>query len=117
MLFGLTNAPATFQNFINNVVHLFLDLFITAYLNDILIFYKDLNDHKRHVQEVLGAIQKNGLHLAAEKCEFYTTSLKYLGFIISTEGCSPHLAKIKIVLNWGKLDDQSLESKEILKTT
>ena len=75
MPFGLTNAPATLQNFINDVLRPFLDLFVTAYLDDILIFSENLKDHKRHVREVLGALQKNGLHLAAEKCEFHRTSV------------------------------------------
>ena len=99
MPFGLTNAPATFQNFINDVLRPFLDLFVTAYLDDILIFSENLKDHKRHVREVLGGLQKNGLHLAAEKCEFHRTSVKYLGFIISTEGCALDPAKIETVVN------------------
>ena len=49
MPFGLTNAFATFQNFINDVLRPFLDLFVTAYLDDILIFSENLKDHKRHV--------------------------------------------------------------------
>ena len=115
MPFGLTNAPATFQNFINDVLHPFLDLFVTAYLDNIVIFLENLKHQKRHVQEVLGALQKNGLHLAAEKYEFHRTSVKYLGFIISTKGCVPDPAKIETVVNWGKQEDESLESKDIAK--
>ena len=59
----------------------------------------------------MGALQKHGLHLAAEKCEFHRTSVKYLGFIISTEGCALDPAKIETVVNWGKPEDESLESK------
>ena len=66
MPFGLTKAPATFQNFKNDVLHPFLDLFVTAYLDDNLLFSENLKDHKRHVREILGALQKNGLNLAAE---------------------------------------------------
>ena len=55
MPFGLTNAPATFQNFINDVLRPFLDLFVTAYLDDILIFSESLKEHKRHVRQVLAA--------------------------------------------------------------
>ena len=115
MPFGLTNAPATFQNFVNDVLRPFLDLFVTAYLDDIIIFSENLKNHKRHVREVLGALQKNGLHLAAGKCEFHRTSVKYLGFIISTEGCAPDPAKIETVVNWGKPEDESLGSKDISK--
>ena len=106
MPFGLTNAPATFQNFINDVLRTFLDLFITASLDDILIFSESLKEHKRHVRQVLVALKNNGLHLAAEKCEFHRTSVKYLGFIISTEGCAPDPAKISTVVNWGKEENK-----------
>ena len=113
--FHFTNAPATFQNFINDVLHPFLDLFVTAYLDDILIFSENLMDHKRHVREVLGALQKNGLHLASEKCEFHKTSVKYLGFIISTKRCAPDPAKIETVVNWGETEDDSQNSKDASK--
>src|SRR6266705_2778758 len=102
MPFGLTNAPAIFQNFINDVLRPFLDLFVMAYLDDILNFSEKLADHKRHVRQVLRAMQENGLHLAAHKCEFHRTSVKYLGFIINTEGCAPDPAKISTVEEWGK---------------
>ena len=115
MLFGLTNAPATFQNFINDVLRPVLDLFVTAYLDDILIFSENLRDHKRHIREVLGALQKNGLHLAADKCEFNRTLVKYLGYFISTERCAPDPAKIETVVNWGKPKDEILGSKDISK--
>ena len=115
MPFGLTNTPATFPNFINNVWRPFLDLFVRDYLDDILIFSQNLKDHKRHVREVLGALQKNWLHLAAEKCEFHRNSVKYIGFIISTVGCAPDPAKIETVVNCGKPEDESLESKDISK--
>ena len=111
----MTNAPATFQNFINDVLRPFLDLFVTAYLDDILIFSENLKDHKRHVREVLGALQKNGLHLASEKCEFHKTSVNYLGFFISSEGCAPDPAKIETVVNWGTTEDDSQNSKNTSK--
>ena len=115
MPFGFTNAPAKFQNFINDVLRPFLDLFVTAYLDDIQIFLENLKNHRRQVREILGALQKNRLHLAAGKYEFHRTSVKYLGFIISTEGCVPDPAKIETVVHWGKPEDESLESRAILK--
>ena len=101
MPFGLTNAPASFQNFINDVLCPFLDLFVTAYLDDILIFSSTLKEHKQHVRQVLTRLQENSLHLAPHKCEFHRTSVKYLGFIINTKGCAPDPAKITTVVEWG----------------
>ena len=63
MPFGLTNAPAPFRNFIKDVPHPTLDLFVTAYLDDILIS-ENLRDHKIHVRQVLTALEKNGPHFA-----------------------------------------------------
>ncbi len=101
MPFGLTNAPATFQHFINDVLRPFLDIFATAYLDDILIYSESLREHKRHVRQVLQALSDAGLHLAPEKCEFHRQSVKYLGFIITTEGVAPDPAKVATVQEWG----------------
>ena len=53
MPFGLTNAPATFQRFINSVFADMLDVCMVVYLDDILIYLDNMEDHKKHVQEVL----------------------------------------------------------------
>jgi hypothetical protein len=84
MPFGLTNAPASFQHFINDVLRPYLDVFVTAYLDNILIYSDNLKEHRRHVLKVLEALSKVGLHLKPEKCEFHQQEVKYLGFIIST---------------------------------
>ena len=54
----------------------------------------------------MAALKDNELHLAAEKCKFHRTLVKYLGFIISTEGCVPDPAKISTVVNWGKEENK-----------
>src|SRR4029077_4580766 len=61
MPFGLTNAPASFPHFINDALRPFLDLFVSAYLDDILIFSETLKEHKRHVRQVLERPQAYGL--------------------------------------------------------
>ena len=86
MPFSLTNAPADFQCFINDVLHPFLDAFCIAYLDDILIYSKTLEEHQAYVKKVLEALSKVGLHLNLEKCEFHKTEVKYLGLIISADG-------------------------------
>jgi hypothetical protein len=70
MPFGLTNAPADFQRFINDVLSPFLDIFATAYLDDILIYSDNLEEHREHVRQVLDKLSAAGLHLKPEKCEF-----------------------------------------------
>lgn len=100
MPFGLTNAPATFQTFVNDALQPFLDRFVTAYLDDILIYSETLEEHKRHVRQVLEVLSMNGLHLKPEKCHFNQTEVKYLGLIIGQEGIKMDPAKVETVRNW-----------------
>ena len=100
MPFGLTNAPADFQHFINDVLRPFLDVFCTAYLDDILVYSESLEQHKQHVRMILEALTKAGLHLKPEKCHFHKKQVKYLGFIITTEGVTVDPAKIATIMEW-----------------
>lgn len=70
MPFGLCNALATFQHFVNNIFRDVLDLFVIVYLEDILIFSTSLKLHRDHVKQVLHRLRHNALYAKAEKCEF-----------------------------------------------
>jgi hypothetical protein len=100
MPFSLTNAPASFQHFINDVLRPYLDILVTAYLDNILIYSDHLQDHRSHVLKVLEALSKAGLHLKLEKCEFHPQEVKYLGFIISTSGINMDPAKVATIQEW-----------------
>jgi hypothetical protein len=100
MRFGLTNALVTFQNFINNVLAPYLDRFCTAYLDDTLIYSDTFEEHQKHVNLVLEAFEKAGLHLKPEKSEFHYQEVKYLGLIISMEGIKMDPEKITAVQDW-----------------
>jgi hypothetical protein len=100
MLFGLTNTPATFQNFINNVLVCYLDRFCMAYLDNMLIYSNTFEEHQQHVSLVLEAFEKVGLHLKPEKCEFHHQEVIYLGLIISIEGIKMDPARIHDVQDW-----------------
>lgn len=73
MPFGLANGPSSFQTYINNVLHGMLDVFCTAYIDDILIYSDSKKKHWKHVQKVLGALQSAGLQANIKKCKFYVT--------------------------------------------
>ena len=86
MPFGLTNAPASFQCFLNTIFSDLLDVFVIIYLDDILIFSLNEEDHVKHVSEVLRRLQKHNLFAKGEKCVFHTDSVEYLGHIIGLGG-------------------------------
>jgi hypothetical protein len=100
MPFSLTNAPATFQNYINDVLAPYLDHFCTAYLDDTLIYSDNFEEHQQHIRLVLDAFAKAGLHLKPEKCKFHQQEVKYLGLIISMEGIKMDPEKIRAVQDW-----------------
>ena len=74
-----------------------LDVFCTAYLDDILIYSETAKEHRRHVREVLTRLRKARLHVDLRKCEFETQRVKYLGLIITTEGVKMDPKKIETV--------------------
>ena len=82
MLFRLTNALATFQELINNVLRLYLDIFVIAYLDNIIIYLEDKKDYIKYVTKVLKALDKHNLRLKLKKCEFYKTKVNFLGYIV-----------------------------------
>ena len=85
-LFGLANASSTFQRYVNWVLRDFLDEFVSAYLDDILIFSSDsLRDHQKKISTVLQCLADAGLQLDVDKCEFEVQSTKYLGFIVEAD--------------------------------
>lgn len=100
MPFGLTNAPATFQTRINQILHPFLDVFCTAYIDDILIFSNTRKEHRQHVRQVAKALLDAGLHCEINKCEFEVQEVTYLGMIISTTGVKMDPEKTKAIDEW-----------------
>jgi hypothetical protein len=100
MPFGLTNGPATYQRYMNDVLFDYLDVFCTAYLDDILIYSENELEHTAQVRLVLQRLQDAGLQADIKKCEFDVKRTKYLGFIISTEGIEVDPEKVAVVREW-----------------
>lgn len=100
MPFGLTNAPSIFQSMVNDLFRQYLNEFVVVYLDDILIYSANPDEHEKHVQTVLEILEQNGLFVKAEKCEFHTTGTSFLGLVISKDGVSMDPAKIKAVQEW-----------------
>jgi hypothetical protein len=98
--FGLTNGPATYQRYMNDVLFEYLDVFCTAYLDDILIYSENELEHQSHVEKVLTRLRAAGLQADIKKCEFSVTKTKYLGFIVSTDGIEVDPEMVEAVINW-----------------
>src|SRR2546429_8048406 len=82
MPFGLANAPATFQAYINRALAGLVDVTCIVYIDDILLYFKDPKAHRRHVAEVLKRLRKHGLYAKLSKCKFSTDTVEFLGFVI-----------------------------------
>ncbi|KAF8673095.1 hypothetical protein RHS04_07684 [Rhizoctonia solani] len=100
MTFGLTNAPAAFQHFMNKLFKDLLDVCIIIYLDDILIYLKDDTSHTQHVHEVLCCLLENQLFCKASKCTFHITSVEHLGIIVLNKGFSLDKLKIQAMQEW-----------------
>ncbi|GBG63520.1 hypothetical protein CBR_g38588 [Chara braunii] len=100
MPFGLTNAPATFQCLMDKILREQIGRFVVVYLDDILIFSKSMEEHRKHLEEVLTILKKSQLHLNLEKSEFGRDSVIYLGHRSSAAGLEPEATKVEVIRNW-----------------
>ena len=103
MLFSLCNGPASFQNYINDTLHEYLNDFCTVYLDDILIYSDNEAEHEIHVKHVLQKLEEADLQADITKCAFHVTQVSYLGLIIITEGVKMNSAKVDTIINWPTL--------------
>jgi hypothetical protein len=100
MSFGLTNAPAYFMYLMNSVFMPELDKFIMVFIDDILIYSKNLEDHARHLHIILQRLRDHHLYAKFSKCEFWLDTVKFLGYTISSNGISVDPSKVQEVLDW-----------------
>jgi len=100
MLFGLTNAPAQFQSHMQNIFGDLLDISVVIYLDDILIFSKNLEEHRQVGCEVLRRLQENGLYAKESKCEFHRQSVEFLGMTVSARGLEMCRDKVQTIQEW-----------------
>jgi hypothetical protein len=100
MPFGLTNAPATFQAVVDHAIRPFLDKFAVCYLDDILIFSKTLEEHRKHVRQVLDALHAQKLSVNMDKSEFHVTKTVFLGYEITPGQIRMEPTKVEAIKKW-----------------
>ena len=100
MSFGLTNAPSYFMNMMNKVFMEFLDKFVVVFIDDILVYSKNEEEHKEHLRLVLEKLREHELYAKFNKCEFWLKEVGFLGRVISGEGIAVDPTKVVTVTNW-----------------
>ena len=96
MFFGLCNSPATFQSFMNDIFRDMLDEgWLVIYMDDMLIFSKDLETHRKYIHRVLQRLQGHDLFLKPEKCVFETNEVEFLGLIVRPDTLAMDPTKIQ----------------------
>jgi hypothetical protein len=100
MSFGLTNAPAYFMYLMNSVFMTELDKFVVVFIDDILIYSKNSEDHAKHLRIVLQKLRDHRLYAKFSKCEFWIDTVKFLGHTVSSNGISVDPSKVQEVMDW-----------------
>jgi hypothetical protein len=100
MHYRLTNAPTSFQHFMNNIFKDLLDIYVVIYLDNILIFSADPASHQKHICKVLCQLCTNSLFTKIKKCKFSIATTSFLSFVISPEGFQTDKLKIQVICNW-----------------
>lgn len=100
MPFGLTNAPSTFQGLMKDVFRPFLRKFVLVFFDDILVYSRNLEEHKGHLRKVLNTLRQHQLYVKRSKCRFACTEIDYLGHLISVQGVRANPEKIAAMLEW-----------------
>ena len=100
MPFGLSNIPASFQNYINKILAKKLDIFVIVYLNDIFIYIKNLGQaYVNDIQWVFKKLRKNGLFANLKKCCFHKDEVRFLGYVVSAQRVKIEEESINAVKN------------------
>jgi hypothetical protein len=100
MSFGLTNAPAYFMYMMNKVFMEYLDKFIVVFIDDILVYSRNEEEHEGHLRLVLQKLRDHKLYAKLSMCEFWLKQVAFLGHVVSKGGISVDPSKVQDVLSW-----------------
>ena len=100
MSFGLKNAPAAFMDIMNSVFQPYVNQFVVMFIDDVLLYSKDRENHDTHLRVVLETLRKEQLYAKLSKCEFWLNEVSFLRRIVSKEGIRVDPKKIEVVVEW-----------------
>jgi hypothetical protein len=114
MSFGLMNAPAYFMYLMNSVFMDYLDKFVVVFIDDILIYSQNEQEHEEHLRNILQRLRDCQLYAKLSKCEFWISEVLFLGHIINREGLAVDPKKVTTILDWKhqKMSEESRVSSE-----
>ncbi|GJX85039.1 putative reverse transcriptase domain-containing protein [Tanacetum coccineum] len=98
--FWLTNAPAVFMDLMNHVCKPYLDKFVIVFIDDILIYSKNKEEHGKHLKTILKLLRSEKLYAKFSKCDFWLDSVQFLSHVIDSSGVHVDPAKIEAIKNW-----------------
>ncbi|GJU01094.1 putative reverse transcriptase domain-containing protein [Tanacetum coccineum] len=100
MPFSLTNAPAVFMDLMNRACKPYLDKFVIVFIDDILIYSRNKEEHADHLRRILELLRKEELYAKFSKCDFWINIVQFLGYVIDSQGINVDPTKIEAVKNW-----------------
>nr|GFB67211.1 hypothetical protein [Tanacetum cinerariifolium] len=100
MPFGLTNAPDVFTDLMNRVCNPYLDKFVIVFIDDILIYSRNKEEHANHLRIILEFLREEKIYAKFSKCDFWISIVQFLRHLIDSPGLHVDLAKIEAVKNW-----------------
>ena len=103
MSFGLTNPPASFLDLMNRVFHPYLDQFIIVFIDDILVYSKNVEEHAFYLRIVLQTLRDRQLYAKFLKCEFWLNEVVFLKHVVFGNGIFMDPKKVETIVNWEQL--------------
>uniref|UniRef100_A0A0G4ID56 Reverse transcriptase domain-containing protein n=1 Tax=Chromera velia CCMP2878 TaxID=1169474 RepID=A0A0G4ID56_9ALVE len=100
MPFGVSNAPPVSMRLITLAMRPALGGCVIVFINDILVYSRTLAQHVKDVKWVLDLLRANNLYVKIKKCEFFTNSTHFLGFVIDAKGIMPERLKLELIRDW-----------------
>jgi hypothetical protein len=100
MPFGVTNAPAVFMDYMNQIFQPYLYRFVIIFIEDILVYSKNPQEHTQHLRIVLDVLRDKQLYAKFSKCKFWLSKVKFLGHVISQGGVAVDQSKVEAIQNW-----------------